>query len=402
MKMHHTRLAWALVIGLGLAPRLASAQSPADCNANLLDESISRSTDTAVAGQTVTFTVTAVDRTRLPPGCATGDPTCQIGCDVLDVTADFCCPAVNGQPATPPNALCTNLVTMQDIPATDAVAVFGPFPCVMPDVGPGSATAAVTGNGLLDDGFQSPFQIDKTIAVSIVTTTTTTSTSTSTSTTTSSSSTTSSTSTTTSSTTSSTTSTSTTTSSTTSTSTSTSTTTSSTTTTSLPALCLTRTPGFWGNHGFLITGDDPRSLDLLPLDVCGTTLDNTAAGNDTSTTEAICSVGTDGKILGPQETQLIRQCTAALLNVAATTTLGGSCEGVFLGLDELLTNCCGPDSICTGTPIAGLSIGDCIDQVTAFNETELSGVPFGFNPGPAKSGPCRASKGNKIVVSPTP
>jgi hypothetical protein len=141
---------------------------------------------------------------------------------------------------------------------------------------------------------------------------------------------------------------------------------------------------------------------LLPLDVCGTTLDNTAAGNDTSTTEAICSVGTDGKILGPQETQLIRQCTSALLNVAATTTLGGSCAGAFPGLDDLLTDCCGPESVCTGTPIPGLSIGDCVNQVTAFNETELSGVKFGFNPGPAKSGPCRASKGNGIVVTPTP
>jgi hypothetical protein len=99
---------------------------------------------------------------------------------------------------------------------------------------------------------------------------------------------------------------------------------------------------------------------------------------------------------------LVRQCTSALLNVAATTTLGGSCGGAFPGLDDLLTDCCGPESVCTGTPITDLSIGDCVDQVTAFNETELSGVKFGFNPGPAKSGPCRASHGDKIVVSPTP
>jgi len=79
--------------------------------------------------------------------------------------------------------------------------------------------------------------------------------------------------------------------------------------------CLTRTPGFWGTHPHVTD-------DFLPLTVCGVDLDTVAAGSGTSATEAMCSVGKDGKILGPQLTQLVRQCTAALLNVAASTSGG--------------------------------------------------------------------------------
>jgi hypothetical protein len=353
-------------LALVLQGMTAWAQSPANCNANLLDESISAVPTTAGAGDTVNYLVIVTDRSVLPPGCIPGAPGCQVGCDVLNVTADFCCPNAAGDPALPPpNALCTNLVTDVDIPANDAFAVFGPFPCVMPDI-VGGATAAVVGSGVLADGFDSPFDIFKTIAVAI-TTTSTTSTTSSTTTTTSST-------------------------------TTTSTTTTSSTTTTLPPLCLSRTPGFWGNHPFLITGSDPRSLDLLPLEVCGTTLDNTDSGSDTSTTEAICSVGTDGKILGSQLTQLVRQCTAALLNVAASTELGGDCEGAFPEVD--FAGCCGPDSACTGG--GTLSVGECLGQIGGFNESESDTLSFPFTTGPANSRECRASKGNGVVVSPTP
>jgi hypothetical protein len=148
----------------------------------------------------------------------------------------------------------------------------------------------------------------------------------------------------------------------------------------------------------LITGSDPRSLDLLPLDVCGTTLDTTDSGSDTSTTEAICSVGTDGKILGSQLTQLVRQCTAALLNLAASTGLGGDCEGAFPNVD--FVGCCGPDSACTGG--GTLSVGECLGQIGGFNESESDTLSFPFTTGPANSRECRASKGNGVVVSPTP
>jgi hypothetical protein len=137
-------------------------------------------------------------------------------------------------------------------------------------------------------------------------------------------------------------------------------------------------------------------------------LTSVAAGSTVSTTEAICSVGTDGKILGQQETQLIRQCTAALLNVAATEQLGdtqnlnGSCTGAFVGLSDLLDACCDGDSVCTGATVPGFTVGSCIDQVDAFNSTESNTITFPFNTGPADSSICRASKGNGVVVSPGP
>jgi hypothetical protein len=377
----------ALLLGL---PMAAGAQSPANCNANLLDESVSRSTATAGAGDIVTYLVTATDRTLLPPGCVPGTVGCAVGCDTLNVTANFCCPGPTGAPAVAPSPLCINLVTNASVPAQDNTVVFGvckvsgvicrflptdcpsagdtcgPFPCTMPDLGgPGVATAGVFGTGELNDGFDSPLTIDKTIAVNITTSTTTTTTTSTTTTTTST----------------------------------TTTTTSTTTTTTAPPLCLSRTPGFWGNHPFLITGSDPRSLNLLPLDVCGITFDNTAAGNGTSTTEAICSVGTDGKILGPQETQLIRQCVSAALNIATTSELGGDCFGAFPGLDVAFAGCCSDSSVCTGVD-TGISIGDCLTIIGAFNQAESNTVTFPFNPGPAKSGTCRSSKGNGVVTTP--
>jgi hypothetical protein len=242
--------ATAAILALALLlPAPASAQSPANCNANLLDESISRSTDTAMAGQIVTYLGTATDRTKNPAGCSTDpldpafDPNCQVGCDVLDLTADFCCPGPTGNPPMPPDPLCTNIVTNRNVPAQDATVSFGicsggtvvcrftglpgdcpvgetcgQFPCTMPNI-VGIATAGVFGTGFLDDGHRSPFTIDKTIAVEIVTTTTTTTTSTTTSTTSTTTTTSSTTTTTTTTTTTSTTSTTTTTTSTTSTTT---------------------------------------------------------------------------------------------------------------------------------------------------------------------------------------
>jgi hypothetical protein len=114
----------------------------------------------------------------------------------------------------------------------------------------------------------------------------------------------------------------------------------------------------------------------------------------------MCSVGTDGKILGQQETQLIRQCTAALLNVAASASLEGDCTGAFPDLNDLLDACCDGDSVCTGATVPGFSIGACIDQLDDFNNSDGDTLKFPFNPGPAKSGACRDSKGNGVVVTP--
>jgi hypothetical protein len=161
--------------------------------------------------------------------------------------------------------------------------------------------------------------------------------------------------------------------------------------------CLTRTPGFWGNH------PDITAL-FLPVTVCGVVLNTVEAGSGTSATEAICSVGTDNKILGPQLTQLVRQCTAARLNVAASASGGGNCPGDFPDLTAVLTGCCGDASVCTMDPDKGL-IEMCIELLDAFNNSDPDTLePFGpfVSPGPADPSKCQDSKGNEVVVTPAP
>jgi hypothetical protein len=91
-----------------------------------------------------------------------------------------------------------------------------------------------------------------------------------------------------------------------------------------------------------------------------------------------------------------------LLNVAASATLEGSCTGAFPDLSDLLDACCDADSVCTGATVPGFSVGACIDQVDAFNNSDPDTLNFPFQTGPANSRICRASKGNGVVVSPTP
>lgn len=168
--------------------------------------------------------------------------------------------------------------------------------------------------------------------------------------------------------------------------------------------CLTRTAGFWGNHPFLIpdpeVSGDERSLDLLPLEVCGTVINTTNYGSEFSTTEAICSVGKDGKIQGSQETQLIRQCTAAWLNIAATNELEGSCFNDYAGLAALMDECCSADSVCTDPAADNDTLGSCIERVDMFNNDPFDTLNFPFNTGPADSSICRKSKNNGTVVYP--
>jgi hypothetical protein len=147
--------------------------------------------------------------------------------------------------------------------------------------------------------------------------------------------------------------------------------------------CLTRTPGFWGNHPHITD-------DFLPLTVCGVALNTVEAGSGTSATEAICSVGRDGQILGPQLTQLVRQCTAALLNVAASASGGGNCPADLPPLTSLLNGCCGAASVCTGDPVEGLTIQSCIDRLDEFNNSPDTLPPFGPSSAHSRSTPLRA------------
>jgi hypothetical protein len=566
-----TALAVTIALAL-LLPAAASAQNPPNCNANLLDITISRDRLVARPGETVNYTVNVINRS------VSG---VQIGCNTLDVTADFFCPGPTGLP----NGASTNLLTDVDIPANDALAVFGPLSCTMPDIDPGVAFAGVRGDGTLDDGNLSPFLINKDIAVLVascavqvdkqiscdggatwvdaglvlnnddgtngctaidetpilvrwmvnnagdvplhacVLTETNTAfgapgsvptpilpdativipapqtplcsdalennepdtasvscfcradlnpddkVSASDS--------------------------------------------ADLTCQSRPELsvqkvcvdqnndgigeitvtvaasaadldlvncqatdnlfradptcpadqgaatlvplnppnpfnvpaggqvqltgltpappltanacntvsvtctiestgetlmdsanavcpgagegCLTRTPGFWGNHPAITS-------QFLNVEVCGVTIDNVLANDVTSAIEAICSVGRDGQILGPQLTQLVRQCTAAALNIAASGEGGGNCSSEFPNLDAQMAACCGAQSACTGDPSEGFTVNSCIEILDAFNNSSDTLAPFGpfVSPGPADSSVCRDSRNNGVVVTPGP
>jgi hypothetical protein len=161
--------------------------------------------------------------------------------------------------------------------------------------------------------------------------------------------------------------------------------------------CLTRTPGFWGNHPAI-------TAEFLPVRICGVTLNTTDADSTTSATEAICSVGRDHEILGPQLTQLVRQCTAAALNIAASREGGGNCSTDFPNLTEQFASCCGDESICTGDEVEDFTITGCIETLDAFNNSPDTLEPFGpfISPGPADSSICRDARNNGVVVTPVP
>lgn len=122
----------------------------------------------------------------------------------------------------------------------------------------------------------------------------------------------------------------------------------------------------------------------------------------------MCSVGTDSKsteggpALGPQMVQLIRQCMAASLNVAASLALDGDCNTDIPGTNALLAGCCGDNSVCTGDIVTGLNVNECIRRLDAFNNTDPDTLNFPFKTGAANPRICQDSKNNGIVVRPTP
>jgi len=157
--------------------------------------------------------------------------------------------------------------------------------------------------------------------------------------------------------------------------------------------CLTRTPGFWGNRPNVTS-------KYLDIEVCGKTIDNVTAGNGHSAIEAMCSVGKDSKIMGPQLTQLVRQCTAAALNIAASSEEGGDCRADDRNIGQVFDACCSAESACTGDT-SEMSISSCISQLDAFNNSLDTMNPEAFQKlGPADSSVCQASKNNGVVVKP--
>lgn len=157
--------------------------------------------------------------------------------------------------------------------------------------------------------------------------------------------------------------------------------------------CLTRTPGFWGTHPHI-------TALFLPLENCGLTVNTTTAHTLVSATEEMCSVGKDSKTVGtsPQQIQLIRQCMAAKLNIAATDEGGGDCESESAGITATIEECC--EELCPDDPKpSDINASLCIEELDAFNnllDTLDSFGPF-IMPGPADSSQCRASKNNGFV-----
>src|SRR5206468_3360103 len=93
------------------------------------------------------------------------------------------------------------------------------------------------------------------------------------------------------------------------------------TTTTTLAGCFTRTPGFWATH--------PAITQVVlgsGLPSCGLVVNNTKAFTPVSSTEDMCSVGTDpgANHTSPQQVQLIRQCMSAGLNQGAAAP--GACR----------------------------------------------------------------------------
>jgi hypothetical protein len=173
--------------------------------------------------------------------------------------------------------------------------------------------------------------------------------------------------------------------------------------------CLTRTPGFWCTH-------DRVTELFLPVNSCGIELDNIEAATGGSAIEDLNFSGRDFKAsdTSPQQLQLIRQCTAAALNFAASEAAGGSCSDIVLSdgqtIDEVFVACC--EDLCTsGASGPTISGSNCIERLDEFNNLESDTLtcetdpqapfPFcpslganGFNATPAT---CEEANGNGFV-----
>jgi hypothetical protein len=185
--------------------------------------------------------------------------------------------------------------------------------------------------------------------------------------------------------------------------------------------CLTRTPGFWGTHAGdrdpSKTGGETRGVTQIvlqdavnagmPVMSCNLTFDmpatNIMPAVAKSVVEDMCWGGKDFKGAGtsPQQLQLIRQCTAANLNVAASRDGGGSCSGFQLSngqsIDQVLAQCCG--DFCTDQHTGQeISSSGCIDLLDEFNNSgETITLPNFVRPGPANATNCQTANGNGLV-----
>lgn len=94
--------------------------------------------------------------------------------------------------------------------------------------------------------------------------------------------------------------------------------------------------------------------------------------------------------------QLVRQLTAAKLNLAATAANGGSCSAS--GIEDRIAEC--EALYCSGNQ-PQISGSGCIEDLAGFNESldTIAVTPAPFDrPGPADPRDCRQANGNGLVT----
>jgi hypothetical protein len=150
--------------------------------------------------------------------------------------------------------------------------------------------------------------------------------------------------------------------------------------------CLTRPPGFWASHPAIATQYLSEGLGTLPQDP-------QKAGDAAEAIRDLCAVGEDAARLArePQQARLVRQCSAAHLNVAATRAGGGSCTAEVPYLRTLLERCCGVEVLNTGNAPERYGIEHCVAVLEGFNNTPDTLAPFGpfLNPVTADTRACQ-------------
>jgi hypothetical protein len=152
------------------------------------------------------------------------------------------------------------------------------------------------------------------------------------------------------------------------------------------AACLTRTIGFWGTHPWITN-------NYVPVTVCGNSL--TCDGGGDGKSNPSCDVGACNDVMEglgsiPSELKgneayvtLVRQLTAAKLNLNATSTLfnGATCSSfTFQGKTiQQWIAMCDTTGMCNANK-ATISGSGCIEALNAFNNSQDTG--FAQTPAP--------------------
>lgn len=150
--------------------------------------------------------------------------------------------------------------------------------------------------------------------------------------------------------------------------------------------CLTRTIGFWGTHPWITNNYDPVTVCGIQVgcDDLGNDTSACSAGNCNSITEALCSAPGLEYPKNQAYVTLIRQLTAAKLNLNATAALGegATCSDFEHGgksIQQWIELC--EADFCDANK-ASISSSGCIEALDAFNNSQDTGfdsTPVPFN-----------------------